>query len=248
MINPRDIFFEIHCDLPREAPGDETSTRRAYAMMRGMPAQPHILDIACGPGTQTLHLAKCSDGIITAIDTHVPFLEVLRKRAEQTGLSDRITPLNQSMFALDFAEPFDVIWSEGAIYIIGFEEGLNAWRKWLKPGGYLAVTEVSWLRSDPPNEILTFWQSAYPGIQSVDGNLSRIERQGYTLAGHFTLPESAWWEPYYLPMQTRLKQLREKYAQEPDALSILDSEEQEIGLYRRYSSWYGYEFYVMQAR
>ncbi len=27
----------------------------------------------------------------------------------------------------------------------------------------------------------------------------------YEVLGHFTLPESAWWEPYYQPLEERLR-------------------------------------------
>jgi ubiquinone/menaquinone biosynthesis C-methylase UbiE len=50
------IFFEIHKDLPREGPGDNESTRKAFSMLVDLPAEPDILDIACGPGMQTIEL------------------------------------------------------------------------------------------------------------------------------------------------------------------------------------------------
>jgi len=247
MPTPLEILFDIHCDLPREAPGDNPSTQRAFEMMSGLPTAPRILDIACGPGMQTIHLAQLSNAIITAVDTHTPFLEQLRQNAAQAGVSQRISALNMSMFELDFADPFDVIWCEGAIYIIGFEAGLKAWRSLLKPGGWLAVTEISWLKPNPPDEIRNFWESDYPGIESVEGNLRRIARQGYNLVGHFTLPPSTWWDFYYLPLETRLVMLRQKYAQDQSALDILAATQLEIDLYRRYSDWYGYQFYIMRA-
>ena len=33
---------------------------------------------------------------------------------------------------------------------MGFEAGLRAWEPLLKPGGYIAVTELTWLQPDPP--------------------------------------------------------------------------------------------------
>src|SRR5262249_11799155 len=58
-----------------------------------------------------------------------------------------------SMSALDFPDAsFDLIWSEGAIYVMGFAEGLRAWKRLLKPHGAIAVTELSWLGPDIPEE------------------------------------------------------------------------------------------------
>ncbi len=241
------IFWEIHYGLPREAPGDEESTVRALRLMRDLPAAPHILDIACGPGAQTIALARNSDALITAIDTRQEFLDELCRRAAQAGVSERIRPVKASMFELRFDETFDAIWSEGAIYIMGFEEGLRAWRPLLKPGGYIAVTELSWLKPDPPQEIRDFWTEAYPGAESIEGNLKRVQAAGYNLIEHFTLPESSWWRPYYDPMAARVAELREKYRGDEAALQALDTELTEIEMYRKYSAWYGYVFHVMRA-
>lgn len=139
-----------------------------------------------------------------------------------------------------------MLWSEGAIYIIGFEEGLKQWRPLLNSGGFVAVTELSWLKPDAPDEAMQFWLEAYPDMADVPENLARLERAGYRSLGHFTLPESAWWDLYYHPMAERIEHLRQKYAGNDEAQSILDQEYAEIELYRKYPAYYGYEFYLMQ--
>jgi SAM-dependent methyltransferase len=241
-----DLFWQVHADLPREGPGDDESTLRALALMKNLPSAPSVLDIACGPGAQTLALVG-QGAKVTAIDTHQPFLDELVHRAARAGVAERVKTLNMSMFELDFNEKFDVLWSEGAIYLIGFEKGLRTWRPLLKPGGYLAVTEISWLKPNPPAEVFKFWREAYPEMASVTENVSRVVRAGYHLLGHFTLPESAWWQPYYQPIEARIAQLREKYQGNLEAQSILDGHAEEVEMYRKYSDWYGYEFYVIQA-
>ena len=241
----QEIFWAIHRDLPREAPGSDEATRQAFAMLPDLPAAPRILDVGCGPGAQTLVLAQASGGLVTAVDTHQPFLDDLARRAAQAGLADRIRPLNASMFDLDFTEPFDLIWSEGAIYIIGFERGLRDWRKLLKPGGFVAVTELSWLKPDPPAAAVAFWQEAYPEMATIEENLARLTAAGYRDLGHFTLPESGWWDNYYNPMAARIATLRQGYQDNAAAQRALDVEQAEIDLYGRFSAWYGYVFYVM---
>ena len=242
-----DIFFELHRDIPREGPGDNASTRRAWSLLTDLPDRPRLLDIACGPGMQTLELARISRADITALDTHQPFLDELSRRAAREGLAGRITILNQSMFELDF-EPgsFDVLWSEGAIYIIGFEQGLQAWKPLLKPGGCLAVTELSWVKADPPAEPKAFWQANYPAMKMLEENLAILRRAGYRELDHFILPESAWWENYYTPLEQRIALLRKKYQQDAQASQTLDETQREIDLFRKYSAWYGYVFYIMQ--
>ena len=243
-----DIFFEIHQDLPREGPGDNASTRRALALLAHLPPQSLIVDVGCGPGMQTLELARSTQGKIVAVDTHQPFLDKLRQRALAEGVLDRITPVRASMSSLDLKDQsVDVFWSEGAIYIMGFEQGLRAWQRFLKPGGYVAVTEATWLRADPPDDLAAFWAMGYPAMQTVEGNLDIIRAAGYREVSHFTLPPSAWWTNYYTPLEARIAMLRDKYRGDSEALQQLDTEELEIDLYRKYSDWYGYVFYIMQA-
>ena len=225
----------------------KSSTLRALALMKDLPFAPSILDIGCGPGAQTITLARNSSAHITAVDVHQPFLDELARRAADAALSACIDTVNASMFELAFEKPFDVIWSEGAIYIIGFERGLRTWRPLLKPGGYVAVTELSWIKPDPPEGIRKYWQADYPGMLSVDKNLAVLRAAGYRELGHFVLPESSWWKPYYYPMEARIVELRERYRADLEVQALLDIKQLEIEMYRKYSEWYGYIFYVMQS-
>jgi SAM-dependent methyltransferase len=244
----KNIFFELHHNLPREGPGNNESTRKAFEMLAELPSDACILDIGCGPGMQTIQLAKLTNGTITAVDTHEPFLTEVKQRAVADGLGERILPRKASMFTLPFDNhSFDVIWSEGSIYIMGFEQGLKAWRPFLKPGGYLAVSELAWLDNHPPTEAAEFWEKNYPGMKTVEDHLRAVEQSGYTLIGHFVLPESGWWDDYYLPMEQRILALRETYRNDTACLGQLDEAQQEIDLFRKYSNYYGYVFYVMQA-
>jgi ubiquinone/menaquinone biosynthesis C-methylase UbiE len=241
------VFWEIHQDNPREGPGDNISTRKAFKLLKHLPLKSKILDIGCGPGMQTIELAQISSSLITAVDNYQPFLDTLKSRAEEAEVADRIKVVNQSMFNLDLPHnAFDVIWSEGAIYIIGFQKGLEEWREFLKPRGYIAVTEVAWLKPDPPKILKEFWQANYPALKTVEENSQIIRDAGYLETGRFILPEAAWWEDYYNPVMKRVSMLRAKYAGNPEALQELDAHQKEVALYRHYHDYYGYAFYVMQ--
>ncbi len=242
-----EFMYELFHDMPRQGPGSDECTRRAYNMLVDLPPQPHILDIGCGSGMQTLELARISHAWITAVDNHQPFLDDLNRRAGCEGLSNRIETINASMFELPF-EPtsFDVIWSEGAIYIIGFENGLRRWRPLLKPGGFMVASEISWLQPDPPADLCSYWKNEYPGIRHIAENREVIRRAGYDEAGHFILPESGWWDDFYKPLQKRIDLLRRKYARNREAAEILDGSQVEIDMYRKYPHYYGYVFYLMR--
>jgi len=242
----RDIFFEIHQGLPREGPGLNDYTRKAYEMLPEIES-PRILDIGCGPGRPTMELARLSGGFVIGMDNHQSYLDVLEEKIKKAGLSDRVKAVNGSMFTMDFpAESFDIIWAEGSIYIIGFERGLKEWRRFVKSHGFLVIHEMTWLKKNPPKEISDYWKKMYSGITTIPKNLKIIPRYGYKVLGHFPLPEDAWWEEYYHPLEERINQLKAKYKDDPEAFSILDSEQKEIDLFKKYSAWYGSVFYVMQ--
>jgi SAM-dependent methyltransferase len=243
------LFFEIFGGLPRQGPGDAASTLRALSLVPGVGPGTRVLDVGCGTGAQTLVLARSSKAHILAIDNHPPFVEELNRRALELGLADRVEARVGDMHRLDFAPgSFDLLWCEGAIYGVGFETGLREWRRLLAPGGHMAVTEACWTKPDPPPECVAFWEQEYPAIRDVPSRLASIEQCGYDTVGHFTLPPSSWWDDYYRPLQENVSAFRERHRDEPDAQALAGAVQREIDVWRAYSDFYGYEFFVIRAR
>jgi SAM-dependent methyltransferase len=244
----RAAFFEIHQGLAREGPGEAASTLRALALAAPLPLDAQVLDVGCGPGGQTLDLAAALPGAsIVALDAHRPFLADLEARAAAQGLSHRITAVAGDMAAMDF-EPasFDLIWCEGAAYIMGLPAALKDWKRFLKPGGKLALTEAVWLAPDPPAPVVAFW-TAYPAMGDIAAARASFAAAGYRLLGDFILPQSAWWTHYYGPMEARLAGLEGGFAHDHEALTVWREARDEIDCYRRFSQFYGYCFFVAGA-
>jgi SAM-dependent methyltransferase len=242
------LFFEIFSGLPRQGPGDAASTLRALAMVPGIGPGTRVLDLGCGTGMQTCVLAGHTRARFLAIDSHPPFVQELNRRAHALGLADRLEARVGDMRHLDLAPgSFDLIWSEGAIHSMGFERGLRAWRPLLAPGGHVAVTEVCWMRPDPPAQCAAFWAEEYPAICDVRALLAVVDDSGYETVGHFTLPPSAWWDDYYQPLQRNLDEFRVRHGDETEALTLASQVQREIDIWRKYSEFYSYEFVVMRA-
>jgi SAM-dependent methyltransferase len=241
------LFFEMFSGLPRQGPGDAASTLRALALVPGVGPDTRVLDIGCGTGLQTRVLALHSPARFVAIDHHPPFVEELNRQARALGIADRVAARVGDMRRLDVAPgSCDLIWCEGAIYVIGVEAGLREWRRLLVPGGHLVLSEVCWTTSDPPPECAAFWAREYPAIRDTSALLSVIADCGYETVGHFPMPPSAWWDDYYRPLQQNVT-ARLRHQQEPDAQELADRVQREIDIWHAYREWYAYEFFVMRA-
>ncbi|MEO1591823.1 MAG: class I SAM-dependent methyltransferase [Cyanobacteria bacterium J06632_22] len=241
-----DYFLQIYGTLPRAGPGSNELTRQAFELMSDIPDHPHILDIGCGPGMQTTELLRLSSGTVVALDLLPEMIAQVNTRAAKAGVSDRLETLEQDMAEMAFPEArFDIAWSEGAIYFLGFEAGLKKIKPFIKPGGYVAVSEVVWLKSNPPSEVLDFWQ-AYPEIDTVTAKLDVIQQLGYKPIGHFIFPAAAWMEHYYTPMAARIAEKTEAWRGILEAEAVLSEARNEISIFRKYSDYYSYAFFVMR--
>lgn len=244
-----DYFIDFHKTKDRQGPGSEESTLKALNYIPPLTEKSRILDIGCGSGGQTITLAQNTKAEITAVDMTPEFLETLQEKALRHKLHHRISTVQTDMNELDFAEnSYDLIWSEGAIYIIGFEKGLTDWRKFLKEDGFIAVSEISWITEERPQEIEAFWTEAYPEIDTVDEKLKTIEKAGYKSLGHFILPESDWMNNYYRPLRLSSKDFLIKHRYAEEVKQMLDLTENEIKMYERYKEYYSYVFYIAQKK
>lgn len=129
------IFFEIFELLPRQGPGDDASTKKAFQKLTELPKSPEILDIGCGVGKQTLDLAKLTPGKIIAFDNHSPFIEILKRNISRAGYSNRVNWVVGDMASMDFVDKsYDLIWSEGSAFIMGLKTRLNHGKGCFVPG------------------------------------------------------------------------------------------------------------------
>jgi len=244
----RAAFFAVHKNMPREGPGDRASAVEALRLAGPTPARPDVLDLACGPGGQTLDLADLlPDARITALDGYQPFLRQLEARARAAGVLDRISIEHGDMGRLPYPpQSFDLVWCEGAAYIIGFDAALAAWKPLLRPGGVLALTEPVWLKPDPPASVRACWE-AYPAMEDVASAHRRAAGRGYDILGDFVLEDAAWWTDYYGPLGTRLEAATARLAGDPAAEAVLAEIRDEIECRRAYPDTYGYLFLVLRT-
>jgi len=200
-------------------------TRKAFGMIPSL-EDPAIVDIGCGSGVVTVELALLSNGKVVGVDIDRTALEHLKRRVEKAGLKDRVETVDCSMHDLKFAaDSFDIVWSEGSIFVIGFERGLTEWCRFIRSGGFLVV---------------------HARKIEIDERSRMISELNYRLVGKFLIPKEAWANQYYGPLEKRLDSLRQRYADDASALTFLNTVQREVEEFKQNPEYHGSIFYVCQ--
>nr|WP_321453660.1 methyltransferase domain-containing protein [uncultured Carboxylicivirga sp.] len=239
------LIVEYYSTVKRQGPGSPEITKKALSFVGGLTESSHIVDLGCGAGVQTMVLAHNAPGKLTGIDLFPQFVDLFNANANDLNLKDRVKGEQGSMDDLHFQEEsLDLIWCEGAIYNIGFEKGLKYWHRFLKPGGYVAVSEATWFTDERPAEIQDFWMDAYPEIDTIPNKLAQMQSAGYLPIAAFMLPENCWIEHFYEPQVQAQKDYLKKHAGNNAAEGFIRNQQHETDLYYKYKQFYGYAFYI----
>ncbi len=178
---------------------------------------PSILDIGCGTGEQSIELAKLCNGHITAIDIDVPSLVQLQRKIKEQNLSDKFSIMKVAMNDLHhLGKTFDIIWAEGSIYAIGFEKGIQEWKKILRKNGFLVIHDEN---------------------DHIERKEQIIRKYGYKIIGQFEIPHEEWEERYYKPL---LEIMSKRKLAESKAMNL----RKEIDTFKRTKM--GSVFFIMQ--
>lgn len=241
-------FYMIFENIPRQGPGSEAVTLKAWEMARKLVGDnPVTLDVGCGSGGATLVLAKQGISHITALDSHQPFLTQLAHNAKVQGCEKQLSIHCASMDDMPFSPgSFDLIWAEGSIFIMGYQQGIEYWKQFLRPGGVLALSDLCWFDDNPPAEIKDYFSKIAPGMMpSVDYCVKTASGCGYDLVGSFLEPEVCWLENFYDNVIGQVNRVRAEYP-DPQAQQMCSNLELEYKMYKKYGSHYGYVFCVFK--
>ena len=238
------IIYEYFSNTDRQGPGNTKETLKALSFIDGLTEKSKIADIGCGTGGQTMTLGQNTPCKIIGIDVWQDFINKFNQNSLNQNFQNRVKGIVGNMENLPFQEEeLDLIWSEGSIYNIGFERGLNEWRKFLKMGGYIAITENTWFTEERPDEIQEFWQKAYPEIDTISNKVAQMQKAGYLPIATYMLPETIW-KDYYTKQALNIDSFVKKHKGNKMVEEFASSQRYEAELYNKYKAYYGYMFYV----
>jgi len=200
-------------------------TRRAFRMLPKL-GKPRILDIGCGSGVPTMELARLGKGEVIGIDIDQPALVKLNRKIKEAGFSNQVRAVNCSILDMSFLdESFDIIWSEGSVFAIGFERGIREWKHLLKTNGFMVIHDEN---------------------GNVQEKLEQISKCGYKLLGYFILSEDTWRTEYFAPLEKLVAKYQTSYTDDPQKLEELNQARREREMFKNYPERNNSVYFVIQ--
>lgn len=243
-----ELYIDLFRGLPRFAPGSDALTLEALERVGAPPADGLIADMGCGEGSSALVLARNTPCSIVAFDLEPSYVAGLRDLAEQAGLGDRIKAVVADVGEAPL-EPgsVDLIWAEGSVYNLGFGQGLATWRKHLKEGGGIVVSELTWLSEQHGEKAEQFFAEAYPAMTTIDANVTAMREAGYDVLETIVFPASAWEDEFYTPLERSFPAYLRRHGHTKDAQEVVSVVRTEIETFRECGDCYSYVFYLGRA-
>lgn len=241
-------LFRLHEGLPRHAPGSESTTLKVLRRFGRLSRRLRVIDLGCGSGASTRVLARRFKKAVVAVDAHKPYLDELVASLGEENLTERVETVHSDFSTLgDALGRFDLLWAEGAAYVLGFEHALLSWNQMLAPRGKAAISELSYLVEQPSDEVKEYWSNIYPRISTVVGNCAAAERAGYNVVETVTLSNKDR-KAYYGPIKAKMAALRADSDMSAEISVVISEMEQEIEFAARHSEEVGYVFYLLEKQ
>jgi SAM-dependent methyltransferase len=237
-----EVFWALHSDLPREGVGSDATIRTLLDLTAPLPSSPRALDVGCGPGRASLVLAAAG-ARGTAVDLHDPFLHRTRAAAQDAGLARRVAVERASMTALPHPDgAFDLLWCEGAAYLMGVDRALLEWRRLLRPGGALVLTDAVWTTAAPSEEARRFW-AQYPDMRDEAALAAAARSAGWEVVATHLLPDADWTDEYHGPLAAAIDAWPDP---DPDTAAVLAEARREVDVRQAHRDEFGYLALVLR--
>jgi len=136
----------------------------------------YVLDVGCGAGQTACFFAKRLGCRVMGVDIVERIVERSRERADAEGVADRTEFRVADAQSLPFEDDtFDAVITESVtVFPEDKEKAVNEYMRVTKPGGYVGLSESTWLKTPPPPEILAW------AAQDLGAHVKPLTSDGWT--------------------------------------------------------------------
>lgn len=127
----------------------------------------YILDVGCSVGRTVCSIAKRYDSRVVGIDISERMIERAKERAKREGVKNRVEFLIADVQSLPFEKDlFDVVISESVTaFPDDKQKAISDYVRVTKPGGYVGLNEVTWIKTEPPEGLVEYLYKAAGGVK-----------------------------------------------------------------------------------
>ena len=145
-------YFDFIANLGyTKHPGSMEATRELISLCR-IGSGKYVLDVGCGVGVTPAYLAKTTGCRVVGVDLLDKMIEQSRERAKAEKVEDRVEFRVADARELPFEDNlFDAVISESVnVFFEDKREAMSEYVRVTKPGGYVGIAEITWLRPPSP--------------------------------------------------------------------------------------------------
>jgi len=159
--------------------GSMDATRKLIEMCH-IGSEHMVLDVGCGVGATPCYLAKAAGCRVTGVDLLDSMVEQSRQRARAEGVEEHVEFKVADARDLPFADnAFDAVIMESLnVFFEDKAQAMGEYVRVCRPGGYVGMTEMTWLQPPAAQLEATFRNTAHATALDAVGWKALMQEAG----------------------------------------------------------------------
>jgi SAM-dependent methyltransferase len=165
-----ELLFELQAELNfTKHLGGQTATDQLVELCQ-IDTSTHVLDVGCGVGITPCNLVRSIGCQVLGVDLRPSMIRRARERSVKQHLKGRLGFAIADAHHLPFRDDhFDVALAESVFsFVPGKSRAVRECVRVLKPGGFLGITEPTWMETPPPRLVTQLSDTFGPGFAVLD--------------------------------------------------------------------------------
>jgi len=118
----------------------------------------YVLDVGCGVGMTACYIAKKYGCRVVGVDISGRMIDRANERAKREDVEGKVEFQVADVQNLPFEDAlFDVVISESVTaFLEDKQSAISEYVRVTKPGGYVGLNETTWIKANPPTEVVEY--------------------------------------------------------------------------------------------